>query len=830
MATEIEILAGPAGSGKTDQLLSLYRKALVAGQAAQTPGRTLWLSPTLRICEQVRRSLTDPRLPVVLAPQVFTFDGFADRLLEFSTDVMRPLPPVMQRVLARQIIASQLAAGRIQHFAGIARTSGFLDVVLSLISELKREEAWPEDFSDACHKRGMRRADQELAGIYEKYQEILHRHQRYDSEGRFWSARDRLAKQDWRPFTNFELVVVNGFSDFTHTQYEILMMLAQRAQHMAISLPLEEPLDRTDLFAKPQVALSRLQAALKCRVIHLPSPQPEHHPGTTESSIDQISTKLFSNPRNLKRSKLAVGIEVLAVTGMTGEVRAVAERVKRLLVNDTPARSIIVAFRPLQSYAPLVREIFQNAGIPFHCDAPEALHHQPIIKALLSVLQLELEDWPFDRLLAVLNSGWFRPAWSEWDPDWVPRHVSKVLRQAKIPEGRSIVIETLRKAAVRQTEAAVETGVTPGATDSSDVEQEVIEPNLLANAAKCLERLSDVLVPIRQKTDARTWAECLTRLARELGIADIHEQLDGADAKAAWNAFQDLLFLAAGTEELLDTPRQKLELADFTQSLTDLLQHQTLSVSHRSSGLVEVVDAAQVRGLNVPYLFLGGLTEDSFPARGGDSFLYNEADRLELNKQGLTLGQRSAQTQAEMLLFYSIVTRAAWQLILSYPAVSLDGQPLSPSPYLTALCDLFEPGAVKFTRLEQLDPVPPIDGMLSSADLRLVATSEALQRRTELLQTLHAQPQGWQTVRSILAAIEMSIHRFQTRGFTPYEGIITQTANLQFLRDKYAARLEFSATQLERYAQCPFRFFVSDVLHVQEAEAPDRFTDHGRRG
>lgn len=837
MATEIEILAGPAGAGKTAQLLALYRDALVAGRVSQTPGRTLWLSPTLRVCEQVRRRLIGPQLPAVLAPQVLTFDGFADRLLEFSTDVMRPLPAVMQRVLARRIVASQLAEGRIQYYAGIARTSGFLDVVLGLVAELKREEAWPEDFELACQKRGTRRADQELAGIYREYQDILHRHQRYDSEGRFWSARDRLGKNDWRPFTSFDLVVVDGFSDFTHTQYEILEMLARRAERMAVSLPLEEPLHRSDLFAKPAVALSRLQTVSDCRVKSMPKQfkaesfnAASEKVATLEWTMAHISSKLFSNPRNLERAPLAPGLEVLAVTGMTGEVRAVAERVKALLVNGTPAVEIVVAFRPLHAYAPLVREVFLNAGIPVQCDSPEALHHQPVIKALLSVVQLELEDWPFDRLLAVLNSGWFRPAWAEWDSEWIPRQVSRILRQAKIPEGRTVILDALRKAAVRQAEASTDHGGATHPEESTERTEDMVDPSLLANAATCLERLSDSLVPIRQKTDARTWAECLTKLARELGIVATSEQADGPETKAAWQAFENLLFLAAGTEELLDSPRQRLELAEYTQSLTDLLQHQTLALPRRGEGHVEVVDAAQVRGLDVPYLFLGGLTEDSFPARGGDSFLYNEADRQELNKHGLTLGQRSAQTQAEMLLFYSIVTRARRQLILSYPAVTLDGQPLSPSPYLTTLMDLFEPGAVKFTRLEQLDPVPAIHGMLSPADLRLVATSEALQRRTGLFQTLHEQPRGWQTVRSILAAIEMSIHRFQTRGFTEYEGTIMQAANLRSLQEKYAPRLEFSATQLERYAQCPFRFFVSDVLHVQEGEAPDRFTDHGRRG
>src|SRR4051812_30254391 len=146
----MEIITGPACSGKTTSLLQAYRTALETGQREQRPGRTLWLAPTHLVCEQVRRQLREPQTNVLLAPQVMTFDGFADRILQYTTEVMRSVPPVMQRIVLRQIIDDQLSAGRIDYFAGIARTAGFLDVVLGLIAELKREEAWPEDFSNAC--------------------------------------------------------------------------------------------------------------------------------------------------------------------------------------------------------------------------------------------------------------------------------------------------------------------------------------------------------------------------------------------------------------------------------------------------------------------------------------------------------------------------------------------------------------------------------------------------------------------------------------------------------------------------------------------------------
>ncbi len=815
----MDILTGPACSGKTSALLQWYRAAVSKAQSEQRPGHTLWLAPTHRVCEQVKQQLWARSGMVVLAPQVMTFDGFADRILQFSDTVSRPLPPVMQRVLVRHLIDNQQAKGQLKHFGGIAHTSGFLDVVLGLIAELKREEAWPEDFQKAYSARGASRSDQELGTIYQTYQDQLVTQNRYDAEGRFWSARDRLDAGYWNPFPEFELVVVDGFSDFTHTQYEILGHLAKRSKRMLVSLPWEETKLRPDLFEKPKIAIDRLCKVTKCKA--LTAPPRETSETDLPAGIRHLAAALFSNPREIDPTDCGDGIEILAATGMLGEVRAIAERVKRLLVSEVPARDVLIAFRPLGDYAALVREVFSSAGIPFQCAAPEPLIQQPIIKTLLAVVQLELEDWPFERLYGLLNSGWFRPSWREWSPQHSPRDIARELRRWKIPNGRSAILTAFDTARTTTADAVVE----------GDPKSEVAAYKV-AQATGCLQRLSDLLAPVRLKLDARSWAEALTQIARELGIAPVSEEADGSDAMAAWKSFQDLLFVAAGTEEMLGQGRRPLGLSEVLAELSDLLQHQSLPVAPRQAGVVEILDAAQIRGLDVPYLFLGGLTESSFPQHGGDNFLYSEADRQELNTHGLTLGHRTAQTQAEMLLFYSVVTRARQQLTLSYPAVSLDGQPLSASPYLNALRDLFQPEAIKHTRIEQLDPVPPVNDMLSLSDLRVVATSEALQRRPRWFQTLAAAKHydHWNPVYSILAAVDMSVARFHTRGFTGYEGLITQPANVRTLQERFSPLQEFSATQLEGYATCPFRFWVSDVLKIREVDSPAQFTDFGRRG
>ena len=226
MVASLVVVTGPAQSGKTQYLLSRYRAALRGG----TPGSVLWLAPTWRAAAEVRNRIPGDDLSACWEPGVYTFDKFAQALIESSAEPIRPLTRSMKRQLVGGLIVEQLAGGGLRHFSPIASTGGLVDLVCELISELKRLEIWPEDFRRACQARvalaepvpRITAKDRELLDLYETYQLMLRENQLYDAEGRFWSARDRLQQGERRPFENLRLVVVDGFTDFTRTQHEIL--------------------------------------------------------------------------------------------------------------------------------------------------------------------------------------------------------------------------------------------------------------------------------------------------------------------------------------------------------------------------------------------------------------------------------------------------------------------------------------------------------------------------------------------------------------------------------------------------------------------------------
>ena len=127
MRPRIEVLAGIAGSGKTTELLSLYRDALRAGLDQARPGTTLWLAPTNRAQAELRDRLLDGTLPAVFRPNLATFDAFADQVLNSAPRPATPLSPAMQRILLRRIVMQLAREKRLEHFGKISGTSGFLD-------------------------------------------------------------------------------------------------------------------------------------------------------------------------------------------------------------------------------------------------------------------------------------------------------------------------------------------------------------------------------------------------------------------------------------------------------------------------------------------------------------------------------------------------------------------------------------------------------------------------------------------------------------------------------------------------------------------------------
>lgn len=845
--TQVTIVTGCAGTGKTDRLLDDYRAALDQAREERRPGTTLWLVPNRRIQKATTQQIIKKLAATCFTPNVLTFDLFAEKILEAAGRPASPISPVMKRLLLRRIAESLFKQGELRHFRSIAQTTGFLDIVSSFISELKREEIWPERFIEACkgRKSAFVQRDRELGLIYEQYQQHLTEQNWYDNEGRFWLARNYLGEGIRGQFADVRLLALDGFADFTQTQYEILGLFAGWIEQIVIAIPVESPLDRKDLFWKPQAAIARIRQQLppdtQFRLDRF-----QHNQLFTEelsarkgwsSSICVIADRLFSNPRTCLVSKNTDGLEIIRATGQFGEWEAVARRIKNLLAcgselgpvlhvrnslaNRTRPQDVVIGLRSISEDGPRLRDYLTAAGLPIWCEAESPFTSSSIVRAVLLLLHLELEDWPFERLIALLDSNYFQPDWPEWKSGEATRAVAATLRRLRIHSGREAILAALKR-------YSTEVPAALALRNESLSETCRLALALLVRLSRCLERL-------RRSHTLADWADVLSSILDELGWTKQPASLSGpasANESRDLDLLQRILRTAAEADQKLaaNARPQKSDLAGFNAELRDLLSHETLRSPIEPGGCIRILSVDQIRNLDVPHLFLIGLTEDSFPSSRNDDCLFSESERQELISRGISLNSRSRQHADEMFLFYSVVTRARRSLTLSYPEVNSKGQPVFPSPYVTALTSLFDAESLVNVAEGQLNPVPTLDRVLTLTDVRLGAMDQALQGRPGLFRAILEYEPARRAGRSTLAACTVAEHRFHERGFTAYEGQLNLPRNLAWLRRQFGAHHQFSATELESYARCPFQFWLSTVLKIDPIESPEEETDYALRG
>ncbi|HTQ39786.1 MAG TPA: PD-(D/E)XK nuclease family protein [Pirellulales bacterium] len=864
MPAQLQILAGPARSGKTAALLARYRQILAEQGDGNISQAALWLAPTRHAAAEIRGRLLSDGLTGCFSPGVYTFEQFAQTLLLAADQPPDYLGQLLKRQLIQWLLAEAVAAGRLSYFAPIADTAGLVDLVAGIISDLKRQDVSPQRLSQLAASPAGLEKTREIAALYAEYQRRLNQHHMVDVEGRFAAVGKLLREtppEKWGPFGHLQHVVLDGFTDFTRSQHEVLQLLAKRLpalKELTITLPLENESGRADLFWKPQHTLEQLQDRHPKWVVQW---QPRQ-PAGDWPALAQLERQLFVNPRNAQPAADSAGIEIIATSGQKAEIELLARRIKNLLVqgeqlnagqnssHPQPIRpgDIAVVFRSLETVAALVDEVFSEYGIPVAIDLPPRLIRSPGLQALAAILRLQAADWPFRQLLAVVANNYFQPAWPQWQAGEAATAVEWAIRQLQVPAGRKELLSALQWRA-KSDKPAPQSSPDGDPLEESDAQLQAEHRRRYGIAHQVLSQLDQTLPSPHKARSLTEWIGILQGVAEHLGLLHGVQNSPAACQRSsslsdydrpAWQRLKTVLAVAAQLEQRLDEGHQPaaFTLRDFVARLQDILSVEALPVDLDSTGRVRVLAAPSIRAISVPYLFVAGMAEKVFPPPVRDDRIYTEAEYRSLNDAGLNFADHRQRSCEEMLLFYEVATRPTRQLVLSYPALDEKAQPLSPSPYMTELQRCLEIES----KLEiNLSPVPPSDQPpYSPTELRVKAVAQWLENKPQLLARLlsHPEPSTTEQPQShplamapgLLAGLQSIAARSRRDGFGPFEGLLTGAAAQRHLQHRFGPDHCWSVSRLEEYAYCPYKFFAQNVLGLEELPELTLEIDYGRRG
>jgi ATP-dependent helicase/DNAse subunit B len=195
---------------------------------------------------------------------------------------------------------------------------------------------------------------------------------------------------------------------------------------------------------------------------------------------------------------------------------------------------------------------------------------------------------------------------------------------------------------------------------------------------------------------------------------------------------------------------------------------------------VHVARPEAIRARRFEAVFVCGLQEGEFPSGASpEPFLPDEDRRAIARAGGLRLPVREDRLERERFLFYTCCSRAERLLVLSSRSSDEEGNPQAESFFVEDVRDLLLPGAELRTRSLSEVTWPPEDAP-TAAELERALAASGARREEPVAGPLSAEP----------------------------------------LLERLAARNAVSAGALERFADCPVKWLVEDLLRPEQL-APD---------
>ncbi len=806
----MRLLLARVGAGKTlavqDRLLALKRRAPLAN---------VWvlLSTERQIVDFRRRLIERGAANVLFNVETFNFYSLYHHLLASAGNPQRALDDTARYGLIRALLSDLYEDGE-GIFGGIALTPGFVRIVANFTYELKQNLIEPEDFKAAARTA----KEVELGTIYDEYQRVLKAHDLVDREGEGWLA---LAELERAPglARAVDLLIVDGYDQFTPLQAALLAALGAQVGESITTLTTVPGREAT-IGARFQDAAQRLAAAHAARGIPLESVALDEGRDERRPALRHLSEQLL-RPRAPQISAEGA-VQWIEAPDPAQEVGAVLRRVKRLLLDGASPDDVLIALRDWPLYGGKVAVQGEAYGLPLalHYGAP--LAQNPAVMALLDLLGLHAGGFRRRDLLDVLRSPYFAVPGLDGGRAAVLERIALELR---VTGGRADWL------------AAVELAARP-ITDEDDAPTLQINERLAQELHAALADFFDAATPPEFATVAGyvAWLEDLigqdiadpdaeagpSEAAYSLALpacirADDDRELAARDI-AAMQQFKVVLrgLLSAQTLAGSLGYTSQTRWSAFFRDLRTTVDSTTMERGASRDGRVLVTTVADARGLPHRHIFILGLSEGLFPQPVPEDPLLLDSERLRLRESGVRLATQ-AERAGDDGLFYSLISQARDSLTLSRPH-SKNGELWAASHLWWAARAVFRDPPLE--RLRAGD-VPDDPATLSEAAL---AAADRLSRG---LAPGWVDAGYWARIR---LARDVEMRRQQRQPHDRYSGRLRDPALIAWTADVLNEDHVWSASQLNEFGLCGFRFFAGRLLRLEALEEPEDGMDTRQLG
>lgn len=735
-----------------------------------------------------------------------------------------PLSQLSESALQQRVVYQIVQKGGLEYFSPVAEMPGFARALSLTLDELQREGVADESLRD------LGPGGRDLARILRAYRRELEESRLADRRVILEQAADSLENRqpslpilllDCRP---------QGLSEV-----RFVAALGAWASHCLATVQFGD-----------ELSLQALRQALGGQVRDSSPDSP-----ASSNRLERLRLQLFAT-EEVGREPVPED-ESLEFFSAADEGRECVEIVRH--IRDAAAGNIrfdemAVLLRQPYLYLPLIEDAFRRARIPVHMTRGTRRPH-PSGRAFLALLQCAGENLSASRFAEYLALGQV-PV-----PDEVGAPPTQPVEWVA-PGTDQLVFKTLIE---DQPSPPAEIESLPGDTDSTAPvvagslrtphrwEQLLVDAAVIGGKERWAARLQGLEKEIELQLrgldpDEEGQAERLRlKLARLLHLSrfalPLIALLDELRQPAKWTEWLDRLQRLAGMAlrwptsvvSVLSELRPMgtigpVGLAEVQAILMERLKFLLEEPRGNRYGKVFVGGLEEVGGMSFRRVFVPGLAEGIFPQKAKeDPLLLDEArKRIDLPS---SLERKNHQ---ERLLLRTAVSVCQERLTISYPRVELaQGRPRVPSFYFLDVLRAAEGRLPDVRELERRAaaasssrlgwPAPPRPEMaLDDPEYDLAILEVALERK----ESRQGRARFLLQVNDCLArSLRTRWWRWSSRRFSPADGLVSpNTETRRLIQQESLYRRSFSPTALQRFAACPYRFFLYAIQRLEPREEP----------
>ena len=854
-ASRITILTGSAAGTRLDAAADYLRRNLQGSTAAEV----LLVGQTREASDELARGLA------MEAGATFGLHRFGLRQLawrvaavELARRGLAPASPLAAEAVATHAAFEELTGQRLNYLHPIARFRTFGRTLAATLRDLRHAGV------DAAAAQEAGGSGPDVARLAGRYDALMDAAGLVDEAALFRVAAG-VARGEEAAMTGFPLggaLLLLDVAVPDQATYDLVSAIAGRAASVLATVPAGD--DRT------LDALGRLPGA---KTIDAADAAEEANRGAAaRDPLERVRRYLFATEDPPPAGDDAPDADTLTFFSAPGESREAVE-IARAIVREA-ARGVrfdemAVVIRSPGVYAGPVETALARAGVDAYFSRGTRVPH-PAGRAFLALLTCALENLSARRFSEYLSLGQVppldpaggRPAAGE---RWTPPDSTPEM-QPTLSEPPLIDADTAHAAgeggdAGRETTDSDETPVVGGTLrapyrwDELLVDSAVVggrdrwERRLDGLAADLAARLAELRSDDVESPRIRRIEHQIRNLAhlRQFALPVI-DRLAALPQKAPWGEWLD--HLEALAPRALKDPDDVLAvlgdlrpmasvgltpLADVRDVLTERLTDLQRNPPRRRYGRVFVGGPDQLRGRRFRVIFVPGLAERVFPYRHRQDPLLLDRHRAALNvaeasggTSRIGLPSRHDLNQREKLLLQVAIGAATERIWVSYPRLEASkARPRVPSFYALDIERARTGRIPDFREVERKAseqvtarlawPAPP------EPDLAIDDTEHDL----AVLHDLFKQPTDEITGRArYLFHLNDGLHRSLIvrwarwqRGWSRHDGLYgVSDATRAMLADQRLGRRAYSCSGLQRFAVCPYQFFLGSVARIHQLD------------